>query len=79
MDIDAAQKRVLLPPVCFRCRKPGHIKSECPLRHDIRFLDADEKEELIQRLLAEKDVAEVQSATGELEEASDEDFAESGR
>lgn len=79
MEVDATRKPSPLPPVCFRCKKPGHFKDNCPLRYDVRFLDAEEKEELIQHLLAEKDVAEAQEMAGETQETIEEDFQCSSR
>jgi len=74
MDIDASRKASTLSPVCFRCKEPGHIKSECPKRFDVRLMDLDEKEELIQRFLAEKDAAEAQRRSEESQEVRDEGF-----
>ena len=75
MDIDAARKRAALPPTCFRCGQPGHIKSECPRRVDLRLLSSEYCEQLLEDLLAAKDVAEsveVPVASTSLED--DEDF-----
>lgn len=79
MDVDMARKSSPLPPVCFRCRRPGHFKEDCPLRYDVRFLDAEEKEELIQHLLAEKDIGEAQEVSGDSQEAVEGDFRPSSR
>jgi hypothetical protein len=55
MDIDAAKGKTPLPPTCYRCGQPGHKKPECPQRFDIRMMTTEEQEELLQKLLFEKD------------------------
>jgi hypothetical protein len=59
MEVDASRKAAPLPPVCFRCHKSGHVKADCPLRYDVRYMDLEEKEEAVQRLLAKKDAADM--------------------
>jgi len=68
MEIDASRKTAPAPPVCFRCHKPGHIKTECPLRFDVRHMSIEEKEDMIQQLLAEKDAAEAATQAEERED-----------
>jgi hypothetical protein len=74
MEVDAARQRRTLPLICFRCRQPGHRASECPRRFDVRALveslEADEKQDLLEQLLVEADLAEVASR----EERDQEDF-----
>ena len=47
MDIDASRARDL-SNLCYRCKKPGHHKHECPHRYDVRFMTCvkDFKEEM---------------------------------
>jgi hypothetical protein len=60
---------------CFRCGEQGHTSRECPRRIDVRGLTAIEREELMQDLLAAKDVVdEVRLAV--VEEATEEDEEE---
>jgi hypothetical protein len=68
MEIDVSRKTAPAPPVCFRCHKPGHIKTECPLRFDVRHMSIEEKEDMIQQLLAEKDAAEAATQAEERED-----------
>ena len=56
MDVDASRMRSSLPETCFRCKKPGHRKAECPLRFDVRTMTQDEREDFIEHLLATKDM-----------------------
>jgi hypothetical protein len=65
MEVDATRQRRSLPLICFRCREPGHRASECPRRFDVRSLveslEADERQELLETLLVEADLAGVQT------------------
>lgn len=74
MEVDAAKQRRPLPLICFRCRQPGHRASECPRRFDVRALveslESEEKQELLEQLLVEADLAEVAAK----EEGTYEDF-----
>jgi hypothetical protein len=56
MDIDAAKGKAPLPLTCYRCGQPGHKKPDCPQRFDIRMMSTEEQEELLQKLLFEKDI-----------------------
>jgi hypothetical protein len=58
--------------VCHRCQKPGHYAKQCPLAHDVRYMSMDEKQDLLEQLLAEKDVADSQIAKVAMEEESEE-------
>jgi hypothetical protein len=67
---------------CYRCRQSGHIGRGCPLRYDVRHLTVDEEDEMVERVLANRDAAMAATATStQSEEAttierevSEEDF-----
>jgi hypothetical protein len=46
---------------CYRCGEPSHTSRECPRRIDVRTLTANEREELMQDLLAAKVVVSDES------------------
>ena len=77
MDIDASRARSAAQIYCYRCKKPGHIAANCPIRVDVRALSADERESLYQDLLAFKDAEGVPTAEDSEPElaAEEEDFA----
>jgi hypothetical protein len=67
---------------CYWCRQSGHISSNCPLRYDIRHMTSDEQDDMIEKLLANRDAAmaatavltQSEEATIIEREVSEEDF-----
>jgi len=56
MDTDTVRKACPTPPrECYRCREPNHLVKDCPHRLDVRRLTAEQREELIEDLMALKD------------------------
>jgi len=59
MDVDAVRKTRPLPPQgCYRCRETNHLVKDCPHRLDIWRLTAEQREELIEDLMALKNAVE---------------------
>lgn len=57
MEVDTACQCPTTTLTCYRCRQSGHTRRDCPQVHDLRFMMAEEKEDCIQQLLAEKEAA----------------------
>ena len=71
MDVDTIRKTHLTPPRgCYRCGEPNYLVKDCPHRLDVRMLTAEQREKLIEDLMALKDVA----AEEEVGSSSEEDF-----
>jgi len=64
MDMDTAQKMRPTPlQGCYRCGDPNYLVKDCPYRLDVWRLTAEQREELIEDLIALKDaVAEEEVA-----------------
>jgi len=72
MDVDAVWKMRLLPlRGCYRCGETNHLVKDCPHRLDIWRLTAEQREELIEDLMALKDAVEEEEVCS----APEEDFA----
>jgi len=72
MDVDVARKARFLPPRgCYRCGDVNHIVQDCSHRLDICQLTTEQREELIEDLLALKDTVPIKESCPPEEE----DFA----
>ena len=72
MDVDAVWKMCSLPlRGCYQCGEANHLMKDCPHRLDVRRLTAEQREELIEDLMALKDAVEEKEVCS----APEEDFA----
>jgi len=72
MDVDAARKTRSLPPRgCYRCGDANHVVQDCPHCMDVCQLTTEQREELIEDLLALKDAVLMEESCPPEEE----DFA----
>jgi hypothetical protein len=86
MDVDAVRRRTVHPQTCYQCGQSGHLRRDCTLRHDTRYMTLDEKEDLIQQLMADIDTAAAQqpeqgsgAAEPSVEGSVEEDFVPCSR
>ena len=74
MDIDAARKAKSAPDTCWHCGKLGHWAKDCSLRFDVRYMDTDELERMLEDKLAAKDAVQVEQPVEPEQPDSVEDF-----
>jgi len=56
MDVDTIRKTCPTPPWgCYQCGEPNHLVKDCSYRLDVQRLTAEQREELIEDLMALKD------------------------
>ena len=71
MDVDAVRKARSLPlRGCYRCGEANHLVRDCPHCLDVRKLTVEQREELIEDLMALKDAVEEE----EVDPSPEEDF-----
>jgi len=71
MDVDAVRKTHSLPlRGCYCCRETNHLVKDCPHHLDIQRLTMEQREELIEDLMALKDAVEEEEVCS----APEEDF-----
>jgi len=69
MDVDAVRKTHSLPlQGCYWCREANHLVKDCPHCLDVQRLTAEQREELIEDLMALKDAVEEEEVYLALEE-----------
>ena len=72
MDVSTTRKTRSLPPRgCYRCEDANHLVRDCPHHMDVHQLTAEQREELIEDLLALKNVVPIEESCPPVEE---EDF-----
>ena len=63
MDVDTTRKTRSLPSrECYRCGDTNHLVQDCPHCMDVRQLTAEQQKELIEDLLALKDVVPIEES-----------------
>jgi hypothetical protein len=86
MDVDAVRRRTAHPQTCYWCGQSGHLRRDCTLCRDTCYMTLDEKEDLIQQLMADIDAAAAQqpeqgsgAAETSAEGSAEEDFVPCSR
>jgi len=63
MDVDATRKMRFLPPRgCYQCGDVNHVVRDCPHCMDVCQLTTEQREELIEDLLALKDAVPIEES-----------------
>jgi len=70
MDIDAVRKTCSLSlQGCYRCGEANHLVKDCPHHLNVQRLIAEQREELIEDLMALKDAVEEEEVCPAPEES----------
>ena len=58
MDLSRTQRPPVPADTCRKCKQQGHWAKDCPLKYDVRFMDADELEQYRVLALDTQEIAE---------------------
>jgi hypothetical protein len=86
-NINQTRTSNMTPELCYQCHQSRHISQDCPLHYDVHHMTIDEKDNMIEKIMADNDTTIViTAASTHLEEemiieceVSDEDFIWSSR
>jgi hypothetical protein len=67
MEIDAVWRKHPTPMLCRCCGEPGNFARESLKGYDVRYMTVDKRQDWIEHLLSEADVAATQTPTPDSE------------
>jgi hypothetical protein len=75
MEVDVTKQQTNTQVfTCRRCGKPGHYANQCPRAYDIRCMTSEERQDWIEAMLRDEQVAKIVEGPEEMDPNEGEDF-----